>query len=418
MRVLLIGQKIVTLEDLNSYFFDHHVHGYVSAGAPNLLSLDIVRHCGIHMIICQTSDYTMEHLLTFMNKVKEHNPSIMTLLISEEPELTKINESMLDIIDDFLVLPFTPSEFHTRLMKLIAKSLSPHSKVSPDERLRSILALMAEHPDSNEDKNYESEYNDDEDGEDSFYPNTEILTKNSSANEVNHKQEESVKVKETVQETVQETVKETEKWPISRFAELIKDVDFVRDPLLKTKTDPEIGNEFDLSNDVGSSVSFNSNAETHSIESENTVDSATSQGLELQKKENAFSRLMEFVGRIIYILLVIFLIIFTVIVIKSYYDGGVASVYNYGVYSNTGNIEFESTNLVKGSYPGALVFSSGVRPTTPYGNKVLLILPWLGYLVEFAKTPLGFVLVIIAPLVLVFFVEIFYWIQRRKAKYD
>ena len=100
MRVLLIGQKIVTLEDLNSYFFEHNVHGYVSAGAPNLLSLDIVRQCGIHMVICQTSDYTMEHLLTFMNKVKEHDPTIVTLLITDISELPKINESMLDLIDD------------------------------------------------------------------------------------------------------------------------------------------------------------------------------------------------------------------------------------------------------------------------------------------------------------------------------
>lgn len=477
MRVLLIGQKIVTLEDLNSYFFEHHVHGYVSAGAPNLLSLDIVRQCGIHMIICQTSDYTMEHILTFMNKVKEHDTKIVSLLITELSELPKINESMLDLIDDFIVIPFTPSEFHTRIIKLISKSTSPHSKVSAEERLKSILALMSDHPELKNDKYLNREIDDYSDDDEEFIPDLNILNSKESFDKksskfsndqtelINSFREESKAAAESKSRTVKndlnleknmdlksegedytgltppvilqtdtgnsknisedklntEVVK-SDFWASLRFEELMEGIDFDKEPILSefkkqkfddmppsfiesTKSDnlSDIKNSIEIEN---KSKALKDVTEITNIEQDNE-----------EKRESWFGKFLEFIGRLIYFLLIIFLVTLSVIVIKSYYDGGIAVISDYGIYSNTGEFQNSNPNLMKNSYPGALIVTGGVRPSTPFGNHILFILPWLGYIVDYAKTPIGFLIVIVAPLLLIFIIEIYYWNQRRKAKY-
>lgn len=478
MRVLLIGQKIVTLEDLNSYFFEHHVHGYVSAGAPNLLSLDIVRQCGIHMIICQSSDYTMEHLLTFMNKVKEHDPKIVTLLITDLSELPKINEAMLDLIDDFLVVPFTPSEFHTRIIKLISKSTSPHSKVSAEERLKSILALMSEHPEMKNEKYINREIDDYSDDEDVFIPDSDILNlkesfdgesiiiENNQTELIKSFDEESKVTVDDKSRTVEadsnlETTSDLESegvdftslgltgltppellqkdsnisenisedklhtegvksdfWTSLRFEELMEGIDFDKEPLLSEFRKQKLD---DMSAD---------NIETSKIDNSNIIKiENSSKGIKdvpditnveqdnEMTRESWFGKFLEFLGRLIYILLIIFLILLSVVVIKSYYDGGIATISDYGIYSNTGEFQNSNPNLMKISYPGALIVTDGVRPGTPFGDHILLILPWLGYIVDYAKTPIGFLIVIVAPLLLIFIIEIYYWNQRRKAKH-
>lgn len=473
MRVLLIGQKIVTLEDLNSYFFEHHVHGYVSAGAPNLLSLDIVRQCGIHMIICQTSDYTMEHILTFMNKVKEHDPKIVTLLITDLSELPKINESMLDLIDDFLVVPFTPSEFHTRIIKLISKSTSPHSKVSAEERLKSILALMSEHPELKNDKYFNHEIDDYSDDEDVFIPNSDILNSNESFDKDSRKiGDDSIALNNSIQEGSKATVYDklrtveddstleitpdlesdvvdltgltplellqpgasksenvneeklhtedikSDFWASIRFEELMEGIDFDQEPILsefkKQKYDDIPSSNIEVTKNDYPNVVEKENY-SKAINEVHAINNVEQDNEEM--RESWFSTSLEFLGRLIYFLLIIFLVLLSVIVIKSYYDGGIATISDYGIYSNTGEYQNSNPNLMKSSYPGALIVTGGVRPGTPFGDHVLLILPWLGYIVDYAKTPIGFLIVIIAPLLLIFIIEIYYWNQRRKAKY-
>ncbi|MDK9712385.1 hypothetical protein [Acidaminobacter sp.] len=481
MRVLLIGQKIVTLEDLNSYFFEHHVHGYVSAGAPNLLSLDIVRQCGIHMIICQSSDYTMEHLLTFMNKVKEHDPKIVTLLITDLSELPKINESMLDLIDDFLVVPFTPSEFHTRIIKLISKSTSPHSKVSAEERLKSILALMSEHPELKNDKYTNREIDDYSDDEDIFIPDLDILKLKESfdresittgndlseliksfdveskatvdeklktvKNDSNHSNLETTSdfdfegvdlsslgftgltppellqkqnnISENIAEDkVHAKVVKSDFWTSLKFEELMEGIDFDQEPLLsefrKQKYDDIPADKIETTK---SDNSNNKKIENRSEDIKDVTEITNVEQDDEMTRESWFGKILEFLGRLIYFLLIIFLVILSAVVIKSYYDGGIASISDYGIYSNTGELQNSNPNLMKSSYPGALIVTGGVRPGTPFGDHILLILPWLGYIVDYAKTPIGFLIVIVAPFLLIFIIEIYYWNQRRKAKY-
>lgn len=481
MRVLLIGQKIVTLEDLNSYFFEHQVHGYVSAGAPNLLSLDIVRQCGIHMIICQTSDYTMEHILTFMNKVKEHDPKIVSLLITDLSELPKINESMLDLIDDFIIIPFTPSEFHTRIIKLISRSTSPHSKVSAEERLKSILALMSDHPELKNDKNLNREIDDYSDDDEAFIPDLSILIskesfdkessklRNEQTELINSFHEESKATVESKSRTVKDDLKleinvdlksegvdytgltpqeilqtdsgnfkkidkeklntevvQSDFWASLRFEDLMEGIDFDKEPLLselkKQKFDdmPPCFIESTKSDNPSDNPNDNQNAIEIENKSKALKDVADNNNIEQDhevQRESWFSKFLEFIGRLIYFLLIIFLVILSVIVIKSYYDGGIAVISDYGIYSNTGEFQNSNPNLMKNSYPGALIVTGGVRPSTPFGNHILFILPWLGYIVDYAKTPIGFLIVIVAPLLLIFIIEIYYWNQRRKAKY-
>jgi len=483
MRVLLIGQKIVTLEDLNSYFFEHHVHGYVSAGAPNLLSLDIVRQCGIHMIICQTSDYTMEHILTFMNKVKDHDPKIVTLLITDLSELPKINESMLDLIDDFLVVPFTPSEFHTRIIKLISKSTSPHSKVSAEERLKSILALMSEHPEFKNDKYFNHEIDDYSDDEDVFIPNSDILNSKESFDKDSSKiGSDSTALNNSIQEESKATVydklrtveedltleitpdlesdvvdltgltplehtqlehiplellqpgtNESENvneeklhtediksdfWASLRFEELMEGIDFDQEPILsefkKQKYDDMSSSYMETTkNDNPNVIEIKNKSKAIKEVPEITNIEQVNE----EMRESLLSKFLEILGRLIYLLIIIFMIILSIVVIKSYYDGGIATISDYGIYSNTGEFQNSNPNLMKSSYPGALIVTGGVRPGSPFGDHVLLILPWLGYIVDYAKTPIGFLIVIVAPVLLIFIIEIYYWNQRRKAKY-
>jgi hypothetical protein len=478
MRVLLIGQKIVTLEDLNSYFFEHHIHGYASAGAPNLLSLDIVRQCGIHMLICQTSDYTLEHLLTFINKVKEHDLQIVTLLITDLSELPKIKESMLDLIDDFLIVPFTPTEFHTRIIKLISKSTSPHSKVSAEERLSSILALMSDHPELKNASYLHHGIDDYSDDEDVFIPDSNILNskvsfdKDSSKfgndpTELNNSfqgeskdtiddksgtveadsnlettpdlesngvdftsldftgltppellQKDNNSSENVAEDNLQNEVVNSYFWASLRFEELMEGIDFDKEPILsefkKQKHDdmPSISIEM-TKNDNQNVVEMKNNSKAINGIPENIKVEQDNE----EMKESWFSKFLEFLGRLFYFLLIIFLVILSVIVIKSYYDGGIATISDYGIYSNTGEFQNSNPNLMKSSYPGALIVTGGVRPGTPFGDQILLILPWLGYVVDYAKTPIGFLLVVVAPLLLIFIIEIYYWNQRRKANY-
>jgi len=482
MRVLLIGQKIVTLEDLNSYFFEHHVHGYVSAGAPNLLSLDIVRQCGIHMIICQSSDYTLEHLLTFMNKVKEHDSKIMTLLITDLSELPKINESMLDLIDDFLVVPFTPSEFHTRIIKLISKSTSPHSKVSAEERLKSILALMSEHPELKNEEYLNREIDDYSEDEDVFIPDSDILNSKISIDKDSNKFgiapiELNGKIQEECKSTVDDkpfiveadsnleiapeiesegvdftspgltglTPSETPSalskkennisdniaedklqiendnsdfWKSLKFQELMEGIDFDKEPLLsefkKLKYEDISEENIETSSKDNSKLT---EIENISKDTKNILEIHNVEQDSEMTRESWAGKFLEILGRLIYFLLIVFLVLLSVVVVKSYYDGGIAVISDYGIYSNTGEFQNSNPNLMKNSYPGALIVTGGVRPSTPFGNHILLILPWLGYIVDYAKTPIGFLIVIVAPLLLIFIIEIYYWNQRRKAKY-
>lgn len=468
MRVLLIGQKIVTLEDLNSYFFEQHIHGYACVGAPNMLSLDIVRYSGIHMVICQTSDYSIEHLTTFMSRVKEHDFAIVTLLISESTELSQINESALKDIDDLLVLPFTPSEFHTRLLKLILKSKSPHSKANAEDWLKSMLALMSDSPGNSDNGIYKEKDNElDLDMEEEFFaPDIELLKKSTIAdNSIKDEQKSNDNIfnVDVDQGVVQGTDQPANNEPASfesaemnfagltpsntletellsnpikdtkeasntavpwlddptRFAELMEGIDFDRAPISNGSS------KTDAVNDESVNVNQESEAKqpTYGVESPlNNSDSDEQyfpiqiQNKEESKKENIFNKFLEFVGRIIYLLLVLFLILFSIVVIKSYYDDGVATFSKLGIYSNTGEFLYEKGNLVKGSFPGALIAAYGVGPDNPFGEKIISVLPWLGYIADYAKTPIGFLIVIVSPLLIIFIVEIYYWIQRRQNK--
>ncbi|SCZ78408.1 hypothetical protein [Acidaminobacter hydrogenoformans] len=463
MRVLLIGQKIVTLEDLNSYFFEQHVHGYACVGAPNILSLDIVRYSGIHMVICQTSDYSMEHLTTFMSRVKEHDIAIVTLLISESTELSQINEPALKDIDDLLVLPFTPSEFHTRLLKLILKSKSPHSKANAEDWLKSMLTLMSDSPGTNE-KGIFNETNseldiDMEEDQEYFVPDLELLKKGTtSENSIKDEQEsnetglngdvsqdtgqstndvpskiESAELNlagltpsnasetETITNPKKDTLQKTNitvPWidDPTRFTELMEGIDFDRAPISSESSNTEADNGEPI-NDNQDSVTKKS---TNSIESvSNNSDSNESQtGIHNNesKKENIFNKFLELFGRMIYFLLIVFLILFSIVVVKSYYDGGVATFGDLGIYSNTEEFLYEKGNLLKGSFPGALIVAYGVGPDNPFGEKIISVFPWLGYMADYAKTSVGFLIVIVIPLLIIFIIEIYYWIQRRKNK--
>ena len=475
MRVLLIGQKIVTLEDLNSYFFEQHIHGYACVGAPNMLSLDIVRYSGIHMVICQSSDYSMEHLTTFMNRVKKHDVTIVTLLISESIELSQLKESELNNIDDLLVLPFTPSEFHTRLLKLILKSNSPHSKSNTEDWLKSMLSLVSDSQGADIKSKLEetseaikSGFEEDE----YFIPDLNILKRDALYKNINSEKldtnDNSINLDVdksydefsqldsrneghaqanlekqnfaglTPAETSAETIpSETQSksttssnnaviaenssalddidkrtsnlsgpWidDPTRFAELMDGIDFENAP---------IANRFA---ETDYAISSNTGISSALIMKETAISENQIKSDKETKEESTFNKILEYVGRVIYFILVLFLILFSIVVVKSYYDGGVATFGKLGLYSNTSEFLYEKGNLVKGSFPGALIASYGVGPANPFGENVIAVLPWLGYIADFSKTPIGFLIIIVIPLLIIFVVEIYYWIQRRKNK--
>lgn len=472
MRVLLIGQKIITLEDLNSYFFEHHIHGYTNAGAPNLLSLDIVRRCGIHLVICQTSDYSLEHVLTFMNKIKAHDPHIVTLLITENVELSKLQDNLLELVDDFLVQPFTPSEFHARLLKLIAKSTSPDSKTSPEERLKSLLALMAEHPDQNVAPGSDPEELNNKvraEGE-PFADGHPNYAYDDAGDELDFETEAYLPdIDLFVSNADKPKAKPLMAITDPPLAELIAGVDFDQEPLLSelsskgatkpvdaVETAEAVENVVENSksdNETASEPTDESTAERAAIEALRWK--ALAAGLDAPEKDvkqdeknpspaspksktvvsgektpasqdrhmrdeptesqdSSFDRFLEILGRATYLLMIAVLILFSVIVVKGYYDGGVATFNAYGIYANTGTILDAPSNLERDGEAGTMVFTSGVRPTQPYGSRILFMIPQLGYLMDYAKTALGFILVIAGPLTLVFIIEIYYWIHRRK----
>lgn len=480
MRVLLIGQKIITLEDLNSYFFEHHIHGYASAGAPNLLSLDIVRRCGIHLVICQTSDYSLEHVLTFMNKIKAHDPQIVTLLITENVELNKIHDHLLELVDDFLVQPFTPSEFHARLLKLIAKSTSPDSKTSPEERLKSLLALMAEYPDQNIPPGSDPEelnnfvraagerfadghpnYAYDDAGDEldfemeAYLPDIDLFVSNADKSKaiplmanMDPLLSELIAGVDFDQEPLLSELSSkgvTQAVDVAETAETVESVvEFSKsdNETASESTDELIDKSIDKSTDEPAAIEalrwkalasgldapekdldhYEKNASSAAPKSKTVLSSEktpTSQDRHkrdesTESQESSFGRFLEILGRATYLLMIAVLILFSIIVVKGYYDGGVATFNEYGVYANTGTILDAPSNLERDGEAGTMVFTSGVRPTQPYGSRILLTIPWLGYLMDYAKTALGFILVIAGPLTLVFIVEIYYWIHRRK----
>jgi hypothetical protein len=403
-----------------------------------------------------------------MSRVKEHDVTIVTLLISESLELSQIKESELNNIDDLLVLPFTPSEFHTRLLKLILKSNSPHSKSNTEDWLKSMLSLVSDNQGTDGkvlSKETFEELDSDFEEDEYFIPDLNILKRDAlnknvntdnfatndnsidldidksydefsqrdSRNDANAQSnlarqnfagltpaETETQSKFTASsinaeiaenlpapdENENETSALSAPWidDPTRFDELMDGIDFEKAP---------IANGFAETNDATSSNNVISSAP---IINETVISQNETQSDKETKKESTFNRIMEYVGRIIYFILVFFLILFSIVVIKSYYDGGIATFGKLGLYSNTSEFLFAKGNLVKGSFPGALIASYGVGPANPFGENIIAILPWLGYIADFSKTPIGFLITIVIPLLIIFVVEIYYWNQRRKNK--
>jgi hypothetical protein len=432
MRVLLIGQKIVTLEDLESYFFEHHIHGYANVGAPNLLSLDVVRQCGIHMVICQSSDYTMEHLLTFLQKVKHHDPAIVTLLITLTTDLTQLGDNTLDDVDDFMVLPFTPAEFHARLLKLISRSLSPDSIISAEDRLKNILDLMSEHPNFLSDAFDMSNQVIDEHPEsaDAYIPNMELFTNSQTLaglTPVDPIDDQtlagltpmtpiiSVPPMDTTPNTTIDSPSEAtadlpSKETLKAKSISESDMNYLADLLQSFEIEHAPSNETELNH---LKATFNGN----STEAKSSVISIPIHEAEIptedeDRETSRFNRFMEWIGRLAYIIIILFLILFSVYLIKSTLDGGVATFGEYGVYANTGDL-LEPWNGQGTDDTGALILSQGVSSAHPKGSTKLRYIPYLGYLADFTRTPLGLMMVIIGPLILILAFELYDLWRRR-----
>lgn len=412
MRVLLVGQKIVTLNDLETYFHDHFLDGSVCLGTPAYFSLDIVEHCNVGLIIGQTTDYPLAQLVSFLEKAKTIHPQIQTLLIVEPNQYRNLSDRDLMFVDDFLTPPFSPGEFHVRMMKIYKRN-STHPDVSTQS--------------SNED-NWSNHKSAQADGyipasilnatlfseatfKKSQNPSTTSEHKVSTMSIYNNNSNDSLEFDNSSETTNANTSDEYLSEP---------DLTLEQNPIQEQVLEPSIPEKsvqtpslqvesVPLTNVLTDQEDLNASSPLEVDLKGFVVSEEYSEVIKSSGDKKLFDSVMQFIGKTTYIFLILFLVSLSVFLIKSKIDGGIATFGQYAAYAQVGafSVDSESAEL------GSLIFTKDLTPEFPTGKTRLLMIPFLGYLVDFARTQIGVMVVIILPSLLILSFELYYFFKFR-----
>jgi hypothetical protein len=484
---LLIGQKVVTLDDLETYFREHYMLGYASVGSPNLLSLDIVRLCGVNLVLGQTTDYPLDHIVTFMEKVKSHDPEVHTLLITEPAQYRNLSDRAFLAIDDFLTPPFTPWEFHARMMKIAMQLEKPSehdsldlyfskSSVSqpqkstwPETSFVSPQAFTAPKAPKNDAADFSQA---ESSAEDTTHSNlhqdvlpeaiidpvqtsevmkAQSLSNESSIAELENESEKSsigasegnIEVAPVVPQTLaseessnlmtstpldkSQAASLTQAFTASRLAQILTEKQSAAEKLAQ-----EEAKEVEVEKEVETASTYSpvqppedkkstplTDSTLNSVMSDEKPQKIDLKGfvvadeyrevVEKSSDKKLLDTLLEVIGKATYLALILFIVSLSAFLIKSEMDGGIAMVGDYILYAEVGDL---STG--EAATEGSFVVARDRTPDAPTGETRLFYIPYLGYLVEFARTPLGITTVIIGPSLFVLSYEFYYFMKNRK----
>jgi signal peptidase len=128
MRILLLGNSYINEDILNQYLENKHVFTIVSSDFANEKILDLIREVSIDILIFN-SEIDINDASELLKNIKKNHSWVSTILISTYENLKIIDKYEMEVlIDDFMTVPIDFIEFSMRIRKIIKQTVEANKK--------------------------------------------------------------------------------------------------------------------------------------------------------------------------------------------------------------------------------------------------------------------------------------------------
>jgi signal peptidase len=128
MRILLLGNSYINEDILNQYLENKHVFTIVSSDFANEKILDLIREVSIDILIFN-SEIDINDASELLKNIKKNHSWVSTILISTYENLKIIDKYEIEgLIDDFMTVPIDFIEFSMRIRKIIKQTVEANKK--------------------------------------------------------------------------------------------------------------------------------------------------------------------------------------------------------------------------------------------------------------------------------------------------